>query len=127
VGEVLGGGSARSIAWPTIPCRWGAELDWVIKHQLIENYMAKHDLVERLPGADDRPAVHDIRPTAGPLRKAGGVRAVERIVNRRRDLQGIYDPPRTAPRTSAGVACSVTPRIVSASWDSVIFDLKEGR
>src|SRR5213596_238073 len=83
------------------PMRLGRELDWVIKRQLIENYMAKHALAwdaSRVQMIDLQ--YHDIRPGKGLYGKLEEAEAVERIVT--------------------------DDEIVSASWDSVIFDLKEG-
>src|SRR5438128_5892258 len=48
------------------PMQLGRELDWVIKRQLIENYMAKHDLAwndSRVEMIDLQ--YHDIRPRRG--------------------------------------------------------------
>ena len=52
---------------------------------------------------------------------------MERLVTDDEIAKAIYDPPKDTARTSAACACSATPtRSCRASWDSVIFDLKEG-
>ena len=104
------------------------ELDWVIKLELIENYMAKHGL----GWADSRVAMidlqyHDIRPGKGLYGKLEEAEAVERIVTDDEVSKAIYDPPKDTRAYFRGMCLQkYSEEIVSASWDSVIFDLKEG-
>jgi proteasome accessory factor A len=110
------------------PFQLGRELDWVIKHQLIENYMAKHGLEwndSRVQMIDLQ--YHDIRPGRGLYYKLEEAEAVERIVTDDEIAKAIYDPPKDTRAYFRGMCLQRYPEeIVSASWDSVIFDLKEG-
>jgi proteasome accessory factor A len=111
-----------------VPFQLGRELDWVIKHQLIENYMAKHGLEwndSRVQMIDLQ--YHDIRPGRGLYYKLEEAEAVERIVTDDEIAKAIYDPPKDTRAYFRGMCLQRYPEeIVSASWDSVIFDLKEG-
>ena len=110
------------------PMQLGRELDWVIKRQLIENYMAKHDLEWN----DSRVAMidlqfHDIRPGRGLYYKLEESEAVDRIATDDEIAKAIYDPPKDTRAYFRGMCLQrYADEIVSASWDSVIFDLKEG-
>src|SRR2546422_51348 len=110
------------------PMRLGRELDWVIKRQLIENYMAKHALAwdaSRVQMIDLQ--YHDIRPGKGLYAKLEEAEAVERIVTDDEISKAIYDPPKDTRAYFRGMCLQrYADEIVSASWDSVIFDLKEG-
>jgi proteasome accessory factor A len=110
------------------PTQLGRELDWVIKQQLIENYMDKH----RLEWDDSRVQMidlqyHDIRPGRGLYYKLEESEAVERIVTDDEISKAMYDPPKDTRAYFRGMCLQrYSDEIVSASWDSVIFDLKEG-
>src|ERR687888_430230 len=110
------------------PMRLGRELDWVIKRQLIENYIAKHGLAwddSRVQMIDLQ--YHDIRPGKGLYAKLEEAEAVERIVTDDEISKAIYDPPKDTRAYFRGMCLQrYSDEIVSASWDSVIFDLKEG-
>ena len=110
------------------PLQLGRELDWVIKYQLIDNYMAKHDLAwndARVQMIDLQ--YHDIRPGRGLYYKLEESEAVERMVTDDEIAKAIYDPPKDTRAYFRGMCLQRYPdEIVSASWDSVIFDLKEG-
>jgi proteasome accessory factor A len=127
---------------PDILARWGSvldrlaedpmslsrELDWVAKRQLIENYMEKHGL----DWTDSRATLidlqyHDIRPGKGLYSKLEEAEAVERIVTDDEISKAIYDPPKDTRAYFRGRCLQkYSEEIVSASWDSVIFDLREG-
>ena len=68
----------------------------MIKRQLIENYVAKHDLrVDRLaawPMIDLQ--YHDIRPGKGLYYKLEESDAVDRLVTDDEITKAIYDPPK---------------------------------
>jgi proteasome accessory factor A len=104
------------------------ELDWVIKRHLIENYMAKHGL----DWTDSRVAMidlqyHDIRPGRGLFGKLEESDAVERIASDDEITKAIHDPPKDTRAYFRGMCLQrYSEDIVSASWDSIIFDLKEG-
>jgi proteasome accessory factor A len=110
------------------PMQLARELDWVIKRQLIENYMAKHGLAwndSRVQMIDLQ--YHDIRPGRGLYYKLEEAEAVERLVTDDEIAKAIYDPPKDTRAYFRGMCLQRYPdEIVSASWDSVIFDLKEG-
>jgi proteasome accessory factor PafA2 len=110
------------------PLQLGRELDWVIKYQLIDNYVAKHDLAwddSRVQMIDLQ--YHDIRPGRGLYYKLEEAEAVERMVTDDEIAKAIYDPPKDTRAYFRGMCLQRYPdEIVSASWDSVIFDLKEG-
>jgi Pup amidohydrolase len=110
------------------PMQLGRELDWVIKHQLIDNYIAKHDLEwndSRVQMIDLQ--YHDIRPGRGLYGKLEEAEAVERLCTDDEISKAIYDPPKDTRAYFRGMCLQrYADEIVSASWDSVIFDLKEG-
>jgi proteasome accessory factor A len=104
------------------------ELDWVIKWDLLESYRSKHEL----DWTDSRIAMidlqyHDIRPDKGLYGKLQEADAVERIVTDEEIAHAVHDPPRDTRAYFRGMCLQRYPDdIVSASWDSIIFDLKEG-
>lgn len=110
------------------PMSLARELDWVIKRQLIENYMAKHSC----EWSDSRVAMidlqyHDIRPSKGLYYKLEESDAVERMTTEDEVTKAIYDPPKDTRAYFRGMCLQkYSDEVVSASWDSVIFDLKEG-
>ncbi len=110
------------------PMQLGRELDWVIKHQLLDNYIAKH----QLDWNDSRVQMidlqyHDVRPGRGLYYKLEEADAVERLVTDDEISKAIYDPPKDTRAYFRGMCLQrYAEEIVSASWDSVIFDLKEG-
>jgi proteasome accessory factor A len=110
------------------PMSLARELDWVIKRHLIENYMAKHGL----DWTDSRVAMidlqyHDIRPGRGLFGKLEESDAVERIASDDEITKAIHDPPKDTRAYFRGMCLQrYSEDIVSASWDSIIFDLKEG-
>src|SRR5213594_442812 len=110
------------------PMQLARELDWVIKRQLLENYMAKHDLDwndSRVQMIDLQ--YHDIRPGRGLYYKLEESDAVDRIATDDEISKAIYDPPKDTRAYFRGMCLQrYADEIVSASWDSVIFDLKEG-
>jgi proteasome accessory factor A len=110
------------------PMSLDRELDWVIKRELIENYTDKHDL----RWSDSRVAMidlqyHDVRPGKGLFYKLEESDAVERLSTEDEVSKAIYDPPKDTRAYFRGMCLQkYSDEVVSASWDSVIFDLKEG-
>jgi proteasome accessory factor A len=110
------------------PTSLDRELDWAIKRRLLETYMAKHDL----PWSDSRVAMidlqyHDVRPGKGLYYKLEEADAVERLVTDDEVSKAIYDPPKDTRAYFRGMCLQkYSDEVVSASWDSVIFDLREG-
>jgi len=104
------------------------ELDWVIKRDLLEGYAAKY----ALDWTDPRVAMidlqyHDIRPGKGLYGKLEEAESVERIVTDDEVVKAMYDPPKDTRAYFRGMCLQrYSEEIVSASWDSIIFDLKEG-
>jgi Pup amidohydrolase len=104
------------------------EVDWVIKRDLLESYRAKHEL----PWTDPRIAMidlqyHDIRPGKGLYLKLEEAETVERIATDDEIAKAVHDPPRDTRAYFRGMCLQrYSEDIVSASWDSIIFDLKEG-
>jgi proteasome accessory factor A len=110
------------------PMQLGRELDWVIKQQLIENYIGKHELEwndSRVQMIDLQ--YHDVRPGKGLYYKLEEAEAVDRVASDDEISKAIYDPPKDTRAYFRGMCLQrYADEIVSASWDSVIFDLKEG-
>ena len=110
------------------PMSLSRELDWVIKKDLIESYMATHDLDwtnAKIAMIDLQ--YHDIRPGKGLYYKLEESEAVERLVTDDEIAKAIHDPPKDTRAYFRGMCLQrYSEDIVSASWDSVIFDLKEG-
>jgi proteasome accessory factor A len=110
------------------PLACDRELDWVIKYQLIERYREKHGLA----WSDSRVAMidlqyHDIRPGRGLFYKLEESDAVDRLLTEDEVTKAIYDPPKDTRAYFRGMCLQkYADEVVSASWDSVIFDLKEG-
>jgi proteasome accessory factor PafA2 len=110
------------------PLGLNRELDWVIKRVLIGNYIDRHGL----DWADSRVQMmdlqyHDVRPGKGLYYKLEEAEAVERVVTDDEISKAIYDPPKDTRAYFRGMCLQrYADEIVSASWDSVIFDLKEG-
>jgi proteasome accessory factor A len=110
------------------PLTLNRELDWVIKRSLIENYIERHSL----DWTDSRVQMldlqyHDVRPGKGLYYKLEESEAVERVVTDDEISKAIYDPPKDTRAYFRGMCLQrYADEIVSASWDSVIFDLKEG-
>jgi proteasome accessory factor A len=70
---------------------------------------------------------HDIRPGKGLYYKLEQSDAVERIASDEEITRAVHDPPRDTRAYFRGMCLQRYPEeIVSASWDSVLFDLKDG-
>ncbi|HLC40051.1 MAG TPA: depupylase/deamidase Dop [Methylomirabilota bacterium] len=110
------------------PMQLSRHLDWVIKRDLIEAYIAKH----HIDWSDSRVSMidlqyHDVRAGKGLYDKLVESDSVERIVTDDEISKAIYDPPKDTRAYFRGMCLQrYVDEIVSASWDSVIFDLKEG-
>ena len=110
------------------PLSCDREIDWVIKYRLIDRYRAKHGI----SWSDSRVAMidlqyHDIRPGKGLFYKLEESDAVDRLVTEDEVIKAIYDPPKDTRAYFRGMCLQkYSDEVVSASWDSVIFDLKEG-
>jgi hypothetical protein len=70
---------------------------------------------------------NDIRPGKGLYYRLEQSDAVERIATDDEIARAVNDPPRDTRAYFRGMCLQRYPEdIVSASWDSVLFDLKEG-
>jgi proteasome accessory factor A len=70
---------------------------------------------------------HDIRPGKGLYYRLEQSDAVERIASDEEIAHAVNDPPRDTRAYFRGMCLQrYSEDIVSASWDSVLFDLKEG-
>jgi proteasome accessory factor A len=70
---------------------------------------------------------HDIRPSKGLYYKLLESDSVERIVTDDEIAKAVFDPPKDTRAYFRGMCLQkYGEEIVSASWDSVIFDFKEG-
>jgi proteasome accessory factor A len=104
------------------------EVDWVIKRDLLESYRARHEL----DWTDSRIAMidlqyHDIRPGKGLYYKLEEAEAVDRLATDDEIAKAVHEPPRDTRAYFRGMCLQrYSEDIVSASWDSIIFDLKEG-
>jgi proteasome accessory factor A len=104
------------------------EVDWVIKRDLLESYCARHEL----DWTDSRIAMidlqyHDIRPGKGLYYKLEEAEAVDRLATDDEIAKAVHEPPRDTRAYFRGMCLQrYSEDIVSASWDSIIFDLKEG-
>ena len=104
------------------------EVDWVIKRDLLESYRARHGL----DWTDSRIAMidlqyHDIRPGKGLYYKLEEAEAVDRLTIDDEIAKAVHEPPRDTRAYFRGMCLQrYSEDIVSASWDSIIFDLKEG-
>jgi proteasome accessory factor A len=103
-------------------------VDWVAKERMLLGYMERHGIEwgdPRLRTIDLQ--YHDIRPGRGLYGKLEESEAVERLVTDDEISKAIYDPPKDTRAYFRGMCLQrYADEIVSASWDSVIFDLKEG-
>src|SRR5438034_172981 len=80
----------------TDPMQLSRELDWVIKRQLIENYMNRHRLTWRDPKVSLLDLqYHDIRPDKGVYYRLVGSDHVDRITDDETIEQGKHVPPQT--------------------------------
>jgi proteasome accessory factor A len=110
------------------PMSLGRELDWVIKLDLLDSYRAKHGV----GWSDSRVAMidlqyHDIRPGKSLYYKLEESDAVDRIASDEEIARAVHEPPRDTRAYFRGMCLQrYSEDIVSASWDSVLFDLKEG-
>jgi len=103
-------------------------VDWVAKERMLLAYMERHGIEwgdPRLRTIDLQ--YHDIRPGKGLYLKLEESEAVDRLSTDDEISKAIYDPPKDTRAYFRGMCLQrYADEIVSASWDSVIFDLKEG-
>jgi proteasome accessory factor PafA2 len=97
------------------------QLDWVAKRSLLEGYRERHDLEwddARLAAMDLQ--YHDLRPGKSLAARLG----FERITTDAEVEDATIHPPRTTRAWFRGTCLDRWPgSIVSANWDSLVFDL----
>jgi len=128
-GDVLGGGAAEVLAqWEEIlvglesdPMGLADRLDWVAKLRVIGGYRERHDLAwddPRLAAMDLQ--YHDLRPSKSLFARLG----VRRLTTDAEVLHAVDHPPSDTRAYFRGRCLQRWPdRIVSANWDSIVFDV----
>ena len=119
---ILGRWSRRSPRCGATPEDLATSVDWIAKRRLVDGYRARHGLASddpRLQALDLQ--YHDLRPERSLALRAG----LEVLVDARRRRSRRSPSRRLTPaRTSEGAACAKFPdEIVTANWDSLVFDL----
>jgi proteasome accessory factor PafA2 len=105
----------------TDPMSLATQLDWVAKLQLIEAYRDRH----QLPWGDHRLAAldlqyHDLRPSKSLFARLD----TERLVDEASVASAVTEPPRGTRAWFRGECLKRWPHaVVTANWDSLVFDL----
>ncbi|MGH9043378.1 MAG: depupylase/deamidase Dop [Acidimicrobiales bacterium] len=103
------------------PMSLGGQLDWVAKHNLIEAYRDRHGCGwgdRRLSVLDLQ--YHDLRPERSLFARL----PMEHLVNDAEVTKAVAEPPQSTRAWFRGRCLSKWPdAVVSANWDSLIFDL----
>jgi Pup amidohydrolase len=105
----------------TDPASLARQLDWVAKHQIMEAYRERH----RCGWEDDRLAAldlqyHDLRPERSLYARLG----MERLVDDDAVERAVTEPPRSTRAWFRGTCLARWPSaVVTANWDSLVFDL----
>jgi Pup amidohydrolase len=108
-------------ALETDPMSLARQLDWVAKYQLMTAYMDRHGCDWR----DDRLAAldlqyHDLRPERSLYARIG----MERLVDDAAVARAVTTPPTDTRAWFRGQCLARWPEaVVTANWDSVVFDL----
>ncbi len=103
------------------PDRLATRLDWVAKRRLLEAYRERHGL----GWGDPRLAAlalqyHDLRPERSLAARVG----LERISDDDEVARAVFDPPEDTRAYFRGECLKRWPdRIVTANWDSMVFDV----
>ena len=105
----------------TDPATLARQLDWVAKHQLMVAYQERHGC----GFDDDRVAAldlqyHDLRPERSLYARLG----MERLVDDAAVAEAVTVPPRDTRAWFRGQCLARWPEaVVTANWDSLVFDL----
>jgi proteasome accessory factor A len=129
-GAVGGDDEARNVlqrwgdaltALRTDPTSLAPTVDWIAKRRLVEGYRARHDLDAtdaRLLALDLQ--YHDLRPERSLAQRAG----LEEVVAEPDALAAVTEPPADTRAYFRGTCLARFPdEIVTANWDSLVFDL----
>jgi Pup amidohydrolase len=104
----------------TDPSRLAPQLDWVAKHRLFQAYRDRHGVVlddPRLAAMDLQ--YHDIRPGSSLAHRVG----LERLTTDEEVVRAVDHPPSDTRAYFRGRCLErFADDIVSANWDSVVFD-----
>lgn len=111
----------------TFPMELSKEIDWVIKKNLIEEYMSKNNIDWKNPRVFMiNLQYHDVSPYKGLYNRIENTSSVERIVSEEEINKAIFEPPKDTRAYFRGKCLQKYPsEVVSASWDSIIFDIDE--
>jgi len=108
-------------ALETDPMSLAGQLDWVAKLHLLEGYRARHALGwqdRRLAAMDLQ--YHDLRPARSLFSRLG----TERLVSEEEVARAVETPPRGTRAWFRGACLARWPdAVVTANWDSLVFDL----
>ncbi len=129
--EMIGGDSVGEMVldrWEAVlhgletdPASLVGQLDWVAKRHLIDAYRERHGLSwdnHRLAALDLQ--YHDLRPERSLFARL----AMERIVDPSAVAEAVTEPPRRTRAWFRGRCLSRWPdAVVTANWDSLVFDL----
>ena len=114
-------GRPSSPGWRPTPRPWSRQLDWVAKRRLIEAYRDRHGCGwddGRLAALDLQ--YHDLRPERSLYARLG----MERLVDDEAVAAAVTDPPRRTRAWFRGTCLARWPdAVVTANWDSLVFDL----
>ena len=126
VGEAVGADVLRR--WEAVltalevdPMSLADQLDWVAKYRLVEGYRERHGLAwddARLAALDLQ--YHDLRPERSLFARL----PMERLVSEADIAEAVTEPPRRTRAWFRGRCLSEWPSaVVTANWDSLVFDL----
>lgn len=105
----------------TDPQSQSGVIDWIAKHQLIDQYRLRHDLdwdSPRLKALDLQ--YHDLRPNKGLAWRLG----LERLVSDREQQHAASHPPLDTRAYFRGECLrNYSQHITAANWDSVLFEV----
>ena len=120
-GAVLARWEAVLHALETDPDALARQLDWVAKHQIMRAFCERRSCDwsdSRLAAMDLQ--YHDLRPERSLFQRL----AMERLVDERDRDQAVSQPPRDTRAFFRGTCLARWPEaVVSANWDSLVFDV----
>ncbi len=106
------------------PMSLANQLDWVAKYRLLQAYIDRHGISwadPKLRAIDIQ--YHDINPEKSLYRRVG----MERLLDDDDINKAVVMPPRDTRAFFRGMCLArFSKEIVSANWDSLVFDLKDG-
>jgi proteasome accessory factor A len=119
--EILARWSHALSALRSNPEELATTVDWIAKRRLVEGYRARHDTAAndpRLNALDLQ--YHDLRPERSLSARAG----LEQLVGDEDATRAMTEPPNDTRAYFRGTCLRRFPeQIVTANWDSLVFDL----